>query len=371
MRLTAVTSRGGAPALLVAVLLSACGGSAPAVIHTSSVPKPPGWLTRAPSEGGTLYFVGTKPGADSLDEGKTAAMDKARDEAAKYVGVSISSEFTSVVSTDAGRDSAEATDTVKSRTQALIKNAEQVDVYWEKNSRQAGATSIDKWDVSVLIRLSKADLDAERKRQEDEAKATAAAMLARYRDAIALETQGLAVQALSRLREAQTQLKTVGRSVETGDLQIKLAGQLRQLAEDALARVQQKARRAILVGPDQVAGPLTQGLSKKGFAASARPGLNQDAALQAARTEGLGYVIVVKSTTAPGGQAFGKVSTSVVLDVRALDAQTGAVVASSQKSARQFGHGVAEAERLAAEEAGLSAGNELGAALVARESSSQ
>jgi hypothetical protein len=354
---------------LLTALALACGSSAPAVIHTSSTPKTPGWLTRPPSEGGVLYFVGSKPGADSLDEGKTAAMDKARDEAAKYIGVSISSEFTSVTSTDAGRDSAEATDTVKSRTQALIRNAELSDVYWEKNSRQAGSTSIDKWDVSVLIRLSKADLDNERKRQEDEARATANTMLTRYQEAIALEKQGQQLQALQRLRDAQGQLKSVGRTVDTGDAVIRQAGQLRQLVEDAAQRVQQKARRAILVGPDLIAGPLTQGLSKKGFSASTRPGVSPDAALQAARSEGLSYVIVVKSTTAPGGQAFGKVATQVALDVRALDAQSGAVVASAQRSAKQFGHGAAEAERLAAEEAGVAAGSELGAALVAKESS--
>ena len=368
-----VFSRAAATALLgcaLAGLYAGCGDQ-PSVIKTTSSPKQPAWLTRPPSEAGYLYFMGAKPGAESLDDGKTAAMDKARDEAAKYIGVNISSEFSSVASTDLGRDSFQATDTVKSRTAALIKNAELADVYWEKNSRVAGATTIDRFDVSVLMKLPKADLDAERKRQEDEAAATAAAMLARYREGEALEKQNQPLQALQRYRDAANQLKAIGRSVATTDVGLKSAGQLLQAALDGASRVQQKARRAILVGPELSVGPLTQGLSKKGFSATSRPGLSDDAAVQAARAEGLPYVIVVKSSTNPGGQAFGQVAAQVSLDVRALDAQTGAVVASTQKTAKAFGRQPDAAERAAASEAGASAGSELAAALVAKETAGQ
>jgi hypothetical protein len=356
---------------LAGALFCACGEPPPAVIRTTSSPKQPAWMTRAPGEPGFLYFMGAKPGAETLDDGKTAAMDKARDEAAKYIGVSISSEFTSKTSTDAGGDSFEASDTVKSRTAALIKSAELVDVYWEKNSRSAGATTIDRWDVSVLMKLPKAELDAERKRQEDEAKATAASMLARFREGQRLEKQGQALAALVRYRDATAQLKGVGRSVETGDGQLKTAGALLQAAADAAGKVQQKARSALLVAAEVAAGPITQGLSKKGFSAISRPGLSDDAALQAARAGGQPYVIVVKSATSPGGQAFGQVAAQVALDVRALDAQTGAVVASTQKTAKAFGRQPDAAERAAAAEAGVGAGSELAAALVAKETSGQ
>ena len=352
-------------------LLTGCGEGTPSVIKTTSSPKQPAWMTRPPSEAGYLYFMGAKPGADSLDEGKTAAMDKARDEAAKYIGVNISSEFSSTTATDAGKDSFEATDTVKSRTAALIKNAELADVYWEKNSRAAGATTIDRWDVSVLMKLPKADLDAERKRQEDEAAATAAAMLARYREGESLEKQNQPLQALQRFRDVASQLKPLGRSVATTDVGLKTTGQLLQAALDGASRVQAKARRAILVGPELSVGPLTQGLSKKGFSVTSRPGLSEDAAVRAARAEGLPYVILVKSSTNPGGQAFGQVAAQVSLDVRALDAQIGAVVASTQKTAKAFGRQADAAERAAASEAGASAGSELAAALVAKETAGQ
>jgi LPP20 lipoprotein len=364
-------SLGAVVAICATGLLAACGEPPPSVIRTSSSPKAPAWMNRQPSEPGALYFVGTKPSAESLDEGKTAAMDKARDEAAKYIGVNISSTFTSTASTDAASDSVQATDTVKSRTAALIKNAELVDVYWEKNSRIAGATTIDRWDVSVLMKLNKADLDAERKRQEDEAKATATAMLFRYREGQQLENQHQPLQALVRYRDAAAQLKNVGRSVDTGDPVMKTAGQVLQAASDGASRMQQRARTAILVGPDALAGPISQGLSKKGFSASARPGMSQDGALQAARGEGLPYVIVVKFSSSPGGQVYGQVAATVTMDVRALDAATGAVVTATQKTAKAFAKQPEAAERAAASEAGLGAGSDLAAALVAKETAGQ
>ena len=345
----------------------ACGAPPPSVIRSTSNPKLPAWLNRPPSEQGVMYFMGAKPGAETLEDGKTAAMDKARGEAAKYIGVDVSSEFSSTASTDAGSDSFSATDVVKSRTMALIKNAELVDVYWEKNSRIAGASTIDRWDVSVLLKLSKGDLDGERKRQEDEARSLANSMMSRFQEGRAAEAGGQPLLALQRYRDVVSQLKTTAKTVDTGDAVLKNVGALYLAAQDAAKKVQDKARRAVLIGPDLIAGPLTQGLSKKGFSASQRPGLDQGAAVAAAKSEGLPYVIVVKSTTVPGGQAFGQVAAQVSLDVRVLDAQSGAVVASTQKSSKAFGKMPEAAERAAATEVGVAAGSELGALLVAKE----
>jgi hypothetical protein len=161
----------------------------------------------------------------------------------------------------------------------------------------------------------------------------------------------------------------VARTVDTGDSSLRTAGLLYTAAVDAAKHVQDKARRAVLIGPDLIAGPLTQGLSKKGFSASPRPGLSQEQAIAAARTEGLPYVIVVKSTTNPGGNAFGQVAAQVSLDVRVLDAQSGAVVVSAQRTAKEFGKQPDAAERAAAGKVGADAGAEVGTALVAKETS--
>ena len=358
------------PRVVIGAVLSlalACGSSAPAVIKTTSVPKPPGWLTKPPQAPDALYFSGMKEGAESLDDGKDAATDRARDEASKFIGVEVSSLHTDVQSSDLGAESQSVNDTVKSRAQALIRSAEVADVYWEKNSRSAGATTIDRYDVSVLIKLPRAEVEAERKRQADEAKSTAVSMLARFRDGQAQEQQGASVAALVRYRDVVKQLAAVGRDVQTGDAQIGTAGQLRSLAQDAAARVQQKARRAVVLGPDMAIGPLTAGLSKKGFSAQAERASETDA-LAGARNGGLPYVIEIKMNVAPGGQVFQQVAANVSLDVRALDSQSGAVVASVQKMGKGFGHNQDEAARKGAEDAGVGAGAELANALIAKES---
>jgi hypothetical protein len=63
------------------------------------------------------------------------------------------------------------------------------------------------------------------------------------------------------------------------------------------------------------------------------------------------------------------VAATAALDVRALDAQTGAVVASAQKQEKGFGRTPQAAQDDAASKAGLGAGSDLAAALVAKETS--
>jgi hypothetical protein len=96
---------------------------------------------------------------------------------------------------------------------------------------------------------------------------------------------------------------------------------------------------------------------------------NEDAALQQAKAQGMPYVIVVHASTTPGGKVFSQVAAMAALDVRALDARAGAVVASTQKQERGFGRTPQAAQDDAASKAGLGAGNDLAAVLVAKEDS--
>ena len=346
--------------------IAACGGGGEGVVRTTSAPKEPAWLTRPPQEPGVLYFSGAKEGSDSLEDAKAAATDVARAQAAQYIGVNISAEHRDVMSTDLASD--QVKDTVQSRTAALIRDAEIADVYYEKISRQAGATSIDRYDVWVLIRLPKSALEQERVRQADEQKETAKSAVARLHDAQSQERLGNWLAALVRYRDVIASVKPLGATTGTGDAQLTDAGSVRQAAQDAAARAQAKVRRAILVAPDWVGGALTQALSAKGFAAELRPGLNDQAAQAAARAEQIPWVIVARAQNIPGGHVFALVAASASLDVRALDAETGAVVASSQKVEKATGRTPQAAAESAATQAGISAGNELAAALVARES---
>src|SRR5262249_43335590 len=150
--------RGGASGLAL-LSLYACAAEAPAVVKTASSPGPPAWMVKAPQEGDTLYFSGAREGAGSLEEGTDAATQAARAHAAEYNGVEVSSEHRDVMSTDLAQDRVQ--DTVNARARALIRGARLADVYYEKFSRRAGATTIDRFDVWVLIKLSRAELQAE------------------------------------------------------------------------------------------------------------------------------------------------------------------------------------------------------------------
>src|SRR3954465_7407891 len=175
--------------------------------------------------------------------------------------------------------------------------------------------------------------------------------------------------ALVRFRDVLTQLKGIGQKVETGDPEIATAGKLKQVAQDAASLEQAKVRRAILIAPDWVAGALTSALSNKGFTAKTQSGMSEDQALSAAKAQGTPWVIVVHATTTPGGKVFAQVAASAALDVRALDARSGSVVAATQKQAKGVGRTPEAAQQAAASEAGLGAGNDVAAALVAKENS--
>ena len=162
-------------------------------------------------------------------------------------------------------------------------------------------------------------------------------------------------------------MRALPQQIALADAQLRTSGQLRQAAQDAMAKAQAKARRAVLVGPDWAAGSIVQALSSKGFTAVTQPEGSERQALDTARAQGMPWVIVVKGTTIPGGSVFSQVAATASLDVRALESQGGGVVASSVKQSKGVGRTPEAAQQAAANEAGQAAGADLAAALVAKE----
>jgi hypothetical protein len=349
---------------LAALALAGCAGEKPAV-KTSSSPRPPAWLAKVPPSSETLYFSGAKEGASSLEEGKTSAIESARSQAAQYIGVEISAEHHDVMSTEEAEN--KARETVRSRANAMLRSAELADVYYERISREVGSGTVDRYDVWVLLKLPRAEVEKERQRQAQEAQQTAAAAVARYREGREQEKQGNPIGALLRYRDAISKARAVAGSTPTLDREIPSASALLQRAQDAANTAQGKARRAIVIAPAWIAGAVMQALAKQGFTAQTQDGTSENAALAQARAQGLPWVIVVHGSTTPGGRVFAQVAATAALDVRALDAQSGAVVASAQKQAKAVGRTPEAAEQAAANEAGLGAGSDVAAALVAKE----
>lgn len=353
--------------ILAVACAAGCAAEGPQLVKTASAPKVPAWVVKTPQSDDTLYFSGARDSASSLEEGTDAAAQSARGHAAEFIGVELSSEHKDVQSTEIAEN--RVTDMVKSRTAALLRSAEVADVYYEKWSRRAGQTTIDRFDVWVLVRLPRREVETERQRQKSEQARIAAAALVRMREGVAEEKAGHVLAALARYRGTVSNLRPLPISVDTGDPEVRTSGQLMTLAEDALRKAEVKARRALLVAPEWAASGVARGLSAKGFSAVTMNDGDERAALEKARAEAMPWVVVVKGTTTPLGPVFSQVAATASLDVRALESGSGAVVLSVQKQAKAVERTPEEARRAAANDAGTSLGAEVGAALVARESS--
>lgn len=312
-----------------------------------------------------LSFTGAREDAASLEEGTDAAMQAARAHAAEFIGVDVSSEHTDVMSTQIGADGAQ--DTIKSRASAVIRNARLADLYVEKYSRKAGETTVDRYDVWVLIQLSRAELAAERVRQQDELRAKATAALRQLHEGEARERAGNLLAALARYRAAVAQLQPLPRQIDLADAQLRTSGQVLQSAQDAAASAQARVRRALLVGPEWIARPIVQALSVKGFTAETHATGSLRDALDTARAQRVPWVIVVTGNSAPGGRLFSQMAATASLDLRALDAQSGAVAASQVKQGKGFGRTAEAAKEAATQQVARAAGSDLADALMAKE----
>jgi hypothetical protein len=122
----------------------------------------------------------------------------------------------------------------------------------------------------------------------------------------------------------------------------------------------------MLVGPDWIARPVVQALSGKGFTVTQPTGSERDA-LDSARAQGVPWVIVVAGSTAPGGRVLNQMAATASLDVRALEARSGAVAAAQVKQGKGFGRTAEAAREAAAQQAAKAAGADLAEALMAKE----
>jgi len=116
-------------------------------------------------------------------------------------------------------------------------------VYYEKISREVGSGTVDRFDVWVLLKLPRSEVEKERQRQAQEAQQTAAAGVALYWEGREQEKRGNVIGALVRYRDALSKAKAVAGSTPTGDRDVASASALLQKAQDAASSARGKARR--------------------------------------------------------------------------------------------------------------------------------
>ncbi len=120
------------------------------VIKNTSRPEKPSWVERLPIASSSLYFVGIKTKASTLEEGQKEAMQDALSKVANYLGSTVN------YSMDIERKNREkiATGFIKVQSGTKVIEASVVDTYYIKTS-YIGKRTIEEYDVYVLLKLPK------------------------------------------------------------------------------------------------------------------------------------------------------------------------------------------------------------------------
>jgi len=147
--------------LLLILLQMSCAIPTQIIRERSSSVKPE-WIESLPQDNATLYFIGIKTSAETLEDGMKAAIRNAMSNISDYMGVKIESVFEDYISEVEQKLMYQ----IKSKSSATVRGAQVVDSYYEKMMRIDKNYKIEKYDVYVLVKFSKAEIANEIERQQ-------------------------------------------------------------------------------------------------------------------------------------------------------------------------------------------------------------
>ena len=147
--------------LLLILLQMSCAIPTQIIRERSSSVKPE-WIESLPQDNATLYFVGIKTSAETLEDGMKAAIRNAMSNISDYMGIKIESVFEDYIS----EVEQKLIYQIKSKSSATVRGAQVVDSYYEKMMRIDKNFKIEKYDVYVLVKFSKAEIANEIERQQ-------------------------------------------------------------------------------------------------------------------------------------------------------------------------------------------------------------
>lgn len=147
--------------LLVILLQMSCAVP-PQIIRERSSSVKPEWIESLPQDNETLYFIGIKTSAETLEDGMKAAIRNAMSNISDFMGIKIESVFEDYIS----EVEQKLIYQIKSKSSATVRGAQVVDSYYEKMMRIDKNFKIEKYDVYVLVKFSKAEIVNEIERQQ-------------------------------------------------------------------------------------------------------------------------------------------------------------------------------------------------------------
>lgn len=148
--------------LFIAIIIQMSCASPTQIIRETSSSGKPQWIETPPRKNDALYFVGINTSAETLEEGRNAAIKDAMSKISDFMGCKIESLSEDYVS----EVEQKLMQKIKSTSSSTVKFAQVVDSYYEKMARIERNCKIEKYDVYVLVKFSKAEVQEEINRQQ-------------------------------------------------------------------------------------------------------------------------------------------------------------------------------------------------------------
>ncbi len=130
------------------------------LIYASSK-KRPDWITNIPESKKYMYFVGSSPDVETLNEGKKKAVSDALRQVVNTIGVKVTAQTTQVEKYYSEKYQLEITSELMEKGEARLQGAELKDVYYEEYQKPDGSKFFRVW---VLVKYSREHIKKEQER---------------------------------------------------------------------------------------------------------------------------------------------------------------------------------------------------------------
>ncbi len=189
--------RHGNIAYIGSVLLLVAAGCGVKVITSASRPERPSWVDRIPVGPGSLYFIGIKTKAPTLEEGQKEATQDALGKVANYLGATVNYSM----NIERKNETKTTTGYIKVKSGTKIIDVSVVDSYSIKTT-YVGQRTIEEYDVYVLVRLPKDVVSSIRAADKEEKEKRADAAYELFERGMISEDGRMYDNALSLYRQA-------------------------------------------------------------------------------------------------------------------------------------------------------------------------
>lgn len=223
---------------MVLGLLVVCSCSTPPrIVHEASKPVKPKWIDTPPGQGETMFFVGIKTGAATMEEARESSTKDAFNQIAGYIRSDVSSEFKDFTTEIESR----ITSKITSQSTATIQGAEIVDTYFDKTSRIEKSITLESINFFTLVSFSKAEALKELLRQRQEREKNVQLAYNGFQQGESAEKIGDFKKAMTFYIQARDEIRDMKDTVDLKDGEFANSKELLLGLDNRISEVQRKA----------------------------------------------------------------------------------------------------------------------------------